>query len=260
MENFKEIFKQHLNEATWKNLRKSGVNVVPNKRIMYAIENRKQVDLDYIDGNNIKHHRNVEIYAYGISKAHNQIIRAFQTWGSSETMGQNQKGWRTFRVDRIARMRVLDTYSSFDEAPNKRFGGVARYKKNDKDMIYMFKQVDFGPRTSQQQATKTEQEPAIEKPKQIFQQEPIQQRQQGDITASQQTAPEANDTVMTNIASQSATNTQPNGPVNPDTGEGFRKEFNDKVAVIKDKLEQDSENIDDDNIGELDSNEEEIKK
>lgn len=246
MVDFIDLFKEKLNEATWKNLRKMGINLVPNKRILYAIENRKQVDLDYVDGDGVKNHRNVEIYAYGISRAHNQIIRVFQTWGGSRTMHRNGKEWRTLRVDRIKRLRVLDTFSSFDNAPNKRFGGVPNYKMNDKDMIYIFKQVKFGPGPNK----KADKKQIYTKPENIAASSQTTDNQELNIATQQQTQeppkPQVDDKTMQDIATQAAAKIPAQGAVDPDTGKEFKQDFQDKVNIIKDKLTADAESSEND--------------
>ena len=49
--------------------------------------------------------RTVEPHAHGWSKAGDELLRGYQTFGFSDSGGD---GWRTFRVERVAGLRVSD--------------------------------------------------------------------------------------------------------------------------------------------------------
>ena len=83
--------------------------------------------------------RNIETYVYGVSKAGNPIIRAYQINGVTET---DSPGWKTFRLDRITSWRP---YPSFFYQPiSERDSSVPTYNENgDRSMIRIIKQAKF---------------------------------------------------------------------------------------------------------------------
>jgi hypothetical protein len=85
--NLYEILKKVLNES------------VGSKEISDAIINHNYVEITYVDENsNAPGTRLIQPYAYGISKANNDILRAFQM--SGDTL-RGEPHWKTFRLDRI---------------------------------------------------------------------------------------------------------------------------------------------------------------
>ena len=72
-----------------------------NRSIQTAINERRLIRLDYEPGERL-----IEPHAYGSSNDGNELIRAFQVEGASESGEHHQ--WKLFRVDRIKSMEVLD--------------------------------------------------------------------------------------------------------------------------------------------------------
>lgn len=107
---------------------------VNRSEIENAMEKRRIVSLRYDDTEDPggKGQRWVEIYAYGVSLAGNDIIRVYQVGGDTKTI---QPGWKTFRVDRIEGFQTLG--GTFDE-PKPLFN-----PNNDKSMSRIYKITQF---------------------------------------------------------------------------------------------------------------------
>lgn len=82
-----------------------------------AIRKRALTKLSY-DG----YHRLVEPYAYGMSTAHNEVLRCYQVSGGSAS-GESP-GWKLLRVDRIGYLQPL----------NETFAPRSDYARGDKGM------------------------------------------------------------------------------------------------------------------------------
>ena len=83
---------------TYKSLILEGVS--PSK-VTEAIEDKKRINIYYDgDDNEASGKRTIDVYAYGLSKAGNPIIRAYQVFGDTES---EVPKWKTFRLDRITR-------------------------------------------------------------------------------------------------------------------------------------------------------------
>jgi len=81
----------------------------------------------------------IEPYVYGISKAGNPIIRAFQIEGVTDT---EQPGWKTFRVDGI--VRWIKTPKIFFKPISDRDDKVPEYREDGDDgMTIIYKQAKF---------------------------------------------------------------------------------------------------------------------
>ena len=72
---------------------------VEERKIIDAINGRYQVVINYVgsDGR-AQGKRQIEIYAYGLSKAGNPVIRAYQPYGDTVS---TVPAWKFFRLDRI---------------------------------------------------------------------------------------------------------------------------------------------------------------
>ena len=96
-----------------------------NKPMHDAILNRTPLTISYqgLD-------RTIEVHAHGLSKKGEEVIRAYQTSGGSES-GQSA-GWKLFKVAGIMNIR-----------PNGlAFGGPREgYKRDDSAMISIFGQL-----------------------------------------------------------------------------------------------------------------------
>lgn len=99
-----------------------------------AIANRRELVFFYTGDENLKKgYRMVQPVAYGISKAGNPVIRAWQIRGPSQS--RNEPMWRLFRLDKIQNISV--SLKKFVK-PKPGFN-----PKGDKSMIKIYKIVKF---------------------------------------------------------------------------------------------------------------------
>lgn len=89
------------------------------EQISNSIKNRNLVTI-YYDGedNGGKGLRVIEPFCFGVSKAGNMVIRAWEREGASFTAQKGEQplpGWRLFRVDRIGSFNLNPT-ETFDTA------------------------------------------------------------------------------------------------------------------------------------------------
>jgi len=99
-------------------------------QIANSVRNKNLVTI-YYDGedNGGKGLRVIEPFCFGVSKAGNAVIRAWEREGASFTAQKGEQplpGWRLFRVDRIGSYNV-DPRQTFDSAR-------PLYNPNDKGM------------------------------------------------------------------------------------------------------------------------------
>ena len=71
-----------------------------NESIIRAINGKRLIKLVYSPGARV-----VEPHTYGINVHGNELLRAFQIRGASSS--GERRGWKLFRLDRIASMAVL---------------------------------------------------------------------------------------------------------------------------------------------------------
>tara|TARA_R110000823_G_C15529410_1_gene456632 strand:+ start:52 stop:420 length:369 start_codon:yes stop_codon:yes gene_type:complete len=111
------------------------LEAVNRSQIISAINNRNVCTI-YYEGDTISNpgYREIEPYVYGLSKRENQVIRAYQLGGKSDTP-DTMPGWRLFRVD-----RMVDFMSSGDifNEPKPLYN-----PSGDKDMTKIYAQVKF---------------------------------------------------------------------------------------------------------------------
>ena len=115
-------------------LYEAAVDISPDK-VISAIDNREKIIVTYLsDGKDRwKGPRQIEIYAYGITKAGNPVIRAFQQYGDSKK--RIYKGWKFFRLDRIMSWR--NTGQTFEA--HKDFGQYGNFNpEGDKTMAQVY--------------------------------------------------------------------------------------------------------------------------
>jgi hypothetical protein len=86
--------------------------------ITEAIEDRRLLAVRYDPGERV-----VEPHAYGQSSVGNELIRAYQTRGASNS--GEPVGWKLLRVDKIERVRMLDEHFP---------GPRPEYRRNDSAM------------------------------------------------------------------------------------------------------------------------------
>jgi predicted DNA-binding transcriptional regulator YafY len=100
------------------------------EEISNSIKNKNIVTMYYDgDDNGGKGLRVIEPFCYGVSKAGNAVIRAWEREGASYTAQKGEQplpGWRLFRVDRIG---------SYNFDPRQNFAEPRpQYNPNDKGM------------------------------------------------------------------------------------------------------------------------------
>jgi predicted DNA-binding transcriptional regulator YafY len=100
-------------------------------QISNSIKNKNLVTI-YYDGedNGGKGLRVIEPFCFGVSKAGNRVIRAWEREGASYTAQKGEQplpGWRLFRLDRIGSYNVSPT-NTFDEPR-------PLYNPDDKGMV-----------------------------------------------------------------------------------------------------------------------------
>ncbi len=76
-----------------------------NNNISEAIHNKLLIRFSYADGEGKVHRREVEPYAYGVTRQGHEAVRCYQIGGSSES---TLPGWRLFLVDRMIGLVVTD--------------------------------------------------------------------------------------------------------------------------------------------------------
>ena len=97
----------------------------PNRLLLAAILDRQVVHLRYDWG-----HRVVEPHVYGLTQDGQELLRAFQTGGASES--HRPYGWKLFRADEIENVHL----------PGQRFKGPRRgYKRKDPAISRIYAQL-----------------------------------------------------------------------------------------------------------------------
>ena len=116
------------------------LEVASRSEIEESIETHRTVRIYYEgDETEVKGWRWIEPYVYGLSKAGNPIIRAFQIEGVTDT---EQPAWKTFRADKITRW--IRTPKIFFQPISDRNPSVPKYRENGDDgMITIYKQAKF---------------------------------------------------------------------------------------------------------------------
>lgn len=91
-----------------------------NQTIIEAIENQNIIEF-YYEGEL----RVVQPYCYGISKADNDVLRAFQVDGYSSS---NKMWWRMYTLSKMEQIKI----------GNNSFVPRNDYKRGDKDMVKIY--------------------------------------------------------------------------------------------------------------------------
>jgi len=126
----KNITNIELEDETEKVEIKKSINV---DNINKAIDNKIRIKIFYRGDKNIAAgQRTIEVYAYGLSSAGNQVMRAFQLAGDTQT---EMPDWKLFRVDRISRW--VETNQRFDQ-PRPKFN-----PNGDRSMSTVYKIAKF---------------------------------------------------------------------------------------------------------------------
>lgn len=106
-----------------------------------AIDKKYQVKINYRsnDEDIANGARIIEVYAYGLTKAGNPVIRAFQPYGDTTTSTPN---WKFFRLDRITNW---ETTNKFFHQPASDFYNIGKFNPTgDKSMSVVYKIATFG--------------------------------------------------------------------------------------------------------------------
>lgn len=109
-----------------------------------AINNKYMVNIMYSDSpDEPPTKRYLQVYAYGLSKAGNRVIRAYQLGGNSKS-GFDKSRWKLYRLDRISgwdptNMKWYRPIQAYDVS-------VPEYKFRDKEMTKIFNSVTFDPK------------------------------------------------------------------------------------------------------------------
>lgn len=83
--------------------------------------------------------RVIEVYAYGLTKAGNPVIRAFQPYGDTTS---KVPSWKFFRLDRIISWK--DTGQIFDRPASDYYKGLGNFNPNgDNTMSVVYKIISF---------------------------------------------------------------------------------------------------------------------
>lgn len=130
------MFRQALFEAIM--LCESTVSV---DDINAAMDDRKRVIIQYKpDGRDQNTGpRLIEVYAYGLTKAGNPVIRAFQPYGDTTS---KIPSWKLFRLDRIISWKL--TGQTYHHPANMDYAGVGDFNpQGDDTMATVYKIVSF---------------------------------------------------------------------------------------------------------------------
>ncbi len=128
---------------------------VQSNRIITSMKNRV-VNKIYYDGDETMRPgwRSVEIYCYGTSTGGNDVIRAWQREGVSDTPNGNgqdpltrKPGWRLFRVDGIS--SFANTGLKFETDPATLERTRPYYNARDKQMTHIYYAIDSGSTSTQ---------------------------------------------------------------------------------------------------------------
>ena len=111
-------------------------------KITDAIRKRKPVRMSYEadDEPTGRGERLIHPVAYGISKAGNMVLRAYQPYGDTKTKTPH---WKLFRIDKIKDWKILWKRPSFEEPPGQ-FKSEGEYNPNgDKSMSNVYLSANF---------------------------------------------------------------------------------------------------------------------
>lgn len=107
-----------------------------------AIDTHKRIILNYRSKGEDKNNgpRVVEVYAYGLTKAGNPVIRCFQPMGDTTT---KVPSWKFFRLDRITSWKP--TEQTFSRPADFYYKGLGNFNENgDETMSVVYKIASFG--------------------------------------------------------------------------------------------------------------------
>lgn len=108
-----------------------------------SIKQRKEAEIYYYDAEDPdgSGKRIIQPVAYGLSKAGNMVVRAFQPYGDTKTKVPH---WKLFRLDKIRSWRTL-WKRTFSEPPGQ-FAADGKFNENgDKTMSQVYLVANFEP-------------------------------------------------------------------------------------------------------------------
>ena len=101
---------------------------VSEDNVKAAIDGRYNVNILYRDFENAPpSKRYIQVYQYGITKAGNRAIRAYQIFGASKTTPK-ESAWKIFRLDRIEGW--FPTKVKWNKPVSDLDASIARYNKD----------------------------------------------------------------------------------------------------------------------------------
>lgn len=107
-----------------------------------AMDNHKRVIINYhSNGDDVATGaRVIEVYAYGLTKAGNPVIRAFQPYGDTTS---RVPSWKFFRLDRISAWK--ETNQTFSKPASEVYKGLGEFNPDDdRTMSLVYKITSFG--------------------------------------------------------------------------------------------------------------------
>lgn len=128
--------------------------VTPNM-VINIMNNRQRVSIWYDagDGQGVGK-RTIDIYAYGLSKAGNRVIRAFQPFGDTKT---KKPAWKFFIIDKITKMEPTNykIYSPISDLSTD----IPKWNPNgDKTMSTVYNTIDFNDTIKRNQSLISQQD------------------------------------------------------------------------------------------------------
>lgn len=124
-----------------------------------AMDNHKRVIINYhSNGEDVATGaRVIEVYAYGLTKAGNPVIRAFQPFGDTTS---RVPSWKFFRLDRISAWK--ETNQRFSRPASEIYKGLGDFNPDDdRTMSTVYKIATFGDETIQTSSSKGNTNPKL---------------------------------------------------------------------------------------------------
>lgn len=211
-----------------------------------ALDNHKRVIINYRSKGEDKNTgaRVIEVYAYGLTKAGNPCIRAFQPYGDTTS---HVPSWKFFRLDRIIEWKP--TEQTFDRPADFYYKNLGNFNPNgDETMSVVYKVAKFGndqipqvsvnddPKTKED-VYKTDSETRMERLKQQVN-NPIKLSdiKIGDAFKQAKQTPKPTDEPKTKEDVYTTSKTQPLTQNNPNTTEKTPQEKQDNLDRLRNIL------------------------
>jgi predicted DNA-binding transcriptional regulator YafY len=129
-----------MNENLYNKLKSLILETAGRNEIMDAIDGKYRVNIHYAGDDNIAAgKRHIEVYAFGMTKSGNPVIRAFQLFGDTKTIIPQ---WKLFRLDRITKWEP--TNMKFHTPISNRGSNIPPFNPNgDGSMSTVYKIAQF---------------------------------------------------------------------------------------------------------------------